>query len=66
MFAAGLHDIHCSLNKDAASPDSLEVKSDASSPEVSPKDNQPFLPLLAPSPLLPFTNNSSPPALSGN
>ncbi|KAK1396092.1 SPARK domain-containing protein [Heracleum sosnowskyi] len=60
-----LHDIHCSLNKDAARPDSLEVKSDASSPEVSPKDTQPFLPLLAPSPLLPFINYSNPPALSG-
>lgn len=67
MFAAGLNDIvHCSINKDVASPDLLEVKFDASYPEVSPKYSLPFLPLQAPSPLLPFTNYSSLPELSGN
>ncbi|KAL8145483.1 hypothetical protein AgCh_003592 [Apium graveolens] len=65
VFSLCLHDIHCSLDKDSASSDSLEVNLDASSPGVSPKDPRPFLPLLAPSPLLPFTNYSSPPALSG-
>ncbi|WOH02672.1 hypothetical protein DCAR_0522061 [Daucus carota subsp. sativus] len=67
MFDAGLHDTHCSIVKDAASPNSLEIESDAPSPspEVSPKDPQPFLPILAPSPMLPFTNYSNLPALSG-
>lgn len=64
LSGAGLRGSHCSPFRIVGS-ELLEVKHDALSPEISPaKDLQPFLPLVAPSPLMPFTNNSVP-ALSG-
>jgi hypothetical protein len=43
----------------------MEPKVNALAPDISPSaDSQPFLPLLAPSPLIPFTN-STVPKLSG-
>ncbi|XP_062152254.1 uncharacterized GPI-anchored protein At1g61900-like [Alnus glutinosa] len=43
----------------------METKVNALAPDISPSaDSQPFLPLLSPSPLIPFTN-SSVPKLSG-
>ncbi|KAL4620146.1 hypothetical protein ACB092_06G132600 [Castanea dentata] len=39
----------------------MEIKSTALAPDISPSgDTQPFIPLLAPSPLTPFTNNTLP------
>jgi hypothetical protein len=43
----------------------METKVNALAPDISPSaDSQPFLPLLAPSPLTPFTNTTVP-KLSG-
>jgi hypothetical protein len=43
----------------------METKVNALAPDISPSaDSQPFLPLLAPSPLIPFAN-STVPKLSG-
>nr|POE96869.1 hypothetical protein CFP56_49617 [Quercus suber] len=40
--------------------DLMEIKSTALAPDISPSgDTQPFIPLLAPSPLTPFTNNTA-------
>ncbi|RXH89970.1 hypothetical protein DVH24_032327 [Malus domestica] len=55
MTELGVYESHCDLVRDA----------EAVAPDVATGVNpQPFLPLLAPSPLTPFTNNSVP-ALSG-
>lgn len=54
-MCAGVYESHCDPVRDA----------EAIAPDVATGVNpQPFLPLLAPSPLTPFTNNSVP-ALSG-
>jgi hypothetical protein len=43
----------------------VEIKANTLAPDISPSgDTQPFLPLLAPSPLTAFTNNTVP-ILSG-
>ncbi|XP_059661072.1 uncharacterized GPI-anchored protein At1g61900-like [Cornus florida] len=61
-----LHESHCSSLRNVVGFDLLETKNDALSPDISPSvDPLPFLPLLAPSPLMPFANNNSVPKLSG-
>ncbi|KAA8524630.1 hypothetical protein F0562_011053 [Nyssa sinensis] len=61
-----LHDSQCIPLRSTVCPAILEIKHDALTPDISPSvDPQPFLPLLAPSPLMPFTNNYGVPKLSG-
>lgn len=61
-----LHESHCSLPSYMKGSVLMEKSSDAFLPEISPSGApQPFLPLLAPSPLTPFTTNSTIPKLSG-
>ncbi|XP_057962004.1 uncharacterized GPI-anchored protein At1g61900 [Malania oleifera] len=60
-----LHECSCKSMHYLKGSITVNIESDATLPEISPSGApQPFLPLLAPSPLTPFTNNSVP-KLSG-
>jgi len=62
---AGLCETHSAPFIDIKESLLMETKVNALAPDISPSaDSQPFLPLLAPSPLIPFTN-STVPKLSG-
>uniref|UniRef100_A0A7N2LWY2 Uncharacterized protein n=1 Tax=Quercus lobata TaxID=97700 RepID=A0A7N2LWY2_QUELO len=62
---AGLCESYCAPLTGTKDSVLMEIKSTALAPDISPSgDTQPFIPLLAPSPLTPFTNNTVP-ILSG-
>lgn len=62
---AGLCESYCAPLIGTKDSVLMEIKSTALAPDISPSgDTQPFIPLLAPSPLTPFTNNTVP-ILSG-
>lgn len=65
LIGAGLQGSHCSPFRILLGSNLLEAERDAVSPVASPpQDLQPFLPHVAPSPLMPYTNNTVP-TLSG-
>lgn len=65
MFVTGFHESCCIPLYNLKGPLSTNRRADDLMPQISPAGSpQPFLPLLAPSPLAPFTN-STVPKLSG-
>jgi hypothetical protein len=65
IYYAGLCQTHSAPFIDIKESLLMETKVNAVAPDISPSaDSQPFLPLLAPSPLTPFTNTTVP-KLSG-
>lgn len=65
IYYAGLCQTHSASFIDIKESLLMETKVNALAPDISPSaDSQPFLPLLAPSPLTPFTNTTVP-KLSG-
>lgn len=66
MFGTGGHESHGSRLDHLQGPLQVDNHVDAMIPKISPIGSpQPLLPLLAPSPLVPFTNTSIP-KLSGS
>lgn len=66
LSAIGLNECHCSSFSYIRGSVFTSKKEDTFLPEISPSlAPQPFLPLLAPTPLAPFTNNTIP-KLSGS
>ncbi|KAL3576081.1 hypothetical protein D5086_021364 [Populus alba] len=65
LLISSLNECHCSPFNDFGGPLSTDRRVDGFLPEISPNSApQPLLPLLAPTPLAPFTN-STVPKLSG-
>lgn len=65
LFIPGLCRFHCTTADDVQGYLSKKIKSKAMAPDIAPSaDPPPFIPLIVPSPLIPFTNRSLP-SLSG-
>lgn len=65
LLALCFHESCCSQLDHLTGPVLMDKRRDALMPEISPSGSpQPFIPMLAPSPLIPFTNTTTP-KLSG-
>ncbi|KAF3970951.1 hypothetical protein CMV_005403 [Castanea mollissima] len=65
LLALCFHESCCSQLDHLTGPVLMDKRRDAFLPEISPSGSpQPFIPMLAPSPLIPFTNTTTP-KLSG-
>ncbi|KAM4101827.1 hypothetical protein ACB094_05G175300 [Castanea mollissima] len=65
LLALCFHESCCSQLDHPTGPVLMDKRRDAFLPEISPSGSpQPFIPMLAPSPLIPFTNTTTP-KLSG-